>query len=327
MPPRFFIAVIVLAVLAGALVGEAQQAQSPVTIGVLGGVSRESRTSSLQALRDGLRELGWEEGKNLTIEERFADGDLARLPALADDLVRRQLDVIVASTSAATRAVMTATKTIPIVMLDVGDPVSSKFVTNLARPGGNVTGFTNMALGLTQKRLGILKETLPGAARVAVLSDPDSPIRAPQWRDAVAAAPRLGLRLQRLDIRKRGDLTRAFQAAANGKADAVLALADALNTVFTRDIIDLAAKHRLPTMVEDRERVEAGALMGYAAEPREAYRRAASYVDRILRGAKPGDLPVEQPTSFELVINLKTAKALGLTIPPSVLLQADAVIE
>ena len=327
MPSRLLVAVLAVAVFAGAIAGEAQEAPRSVTIGVLGGLSREWRKSSFEVFRRQLAELGWEEGKNLAIEERFADGELSRLPALADELVRRKVDVILVATSAATRAMMTATKTIPIVMVDVGDPVSSKFVTNLARPGGNTTGFTNLALGLTQKRLAILKETLPGAARIGMLSSLDSPIRAPQWRDAAEAAPRLGLTLQRLDIRNRGDLGRAFQAAANAKADAVVAMADALNTTLTREIIELAARHRLPTMVEDRERVAAGGLLSYGTDPRDAYRRAASYIDRIVKGAKPGDLPVEQPTTFELVINLKTAKALGLTIPPAVLLRADDVIE
>jgi len=310
--------------LAGASVGDAQEAPGSATIG---GTSREWRKSSLAAFRGGLRELGWEEGKNRTIEERFADGEFSRLPALADEVVRRKVDVIVVATSAATSTVMAATKTIPIVMLDVGDPMSSKLVTNLAKPGGNVTGFTNLALGLTEKRLALLKETLPRATRIGMLSHADSPIRAPQWRDAAEAAPRLGVTLQPMDIRNRGDLPRAFQAAANARADAVVAMADALNTVLTREILELGAKHRLPVMVEDRERVEAGALLSYGTDPRDLYRRAASYVDRILKGAKPGDLPVEQPTTFELVINVKAAKALGLTIPPAVLLRADAVIE
>jgi putative tryptophan/tyrosine transport system substrate-binding protein len=222
---------------------------------------------------------------------------------------------------------MRATKTIPIVMVDVGDPVITSLVTNLARPGGNVTGITNMALGLTQKRLAILKETLPGASRIAMLSHPDSLIGPPQWRDSAVAAARLGFRLQRLDIRTRDDLRRAFEAAVSARADAVVPLADPLNTVFTRDIMELAVRHRLPTMMEEREHVEGGALMAYHADSSDAYRRAASYIDRILKGAKPGDLPVEQPTKFELVINLKTARALGLTIPPTVLLQANAVIE
>ena len=234
---------------------------------------------------------------------------------------------MLASTSAGTRAAKKATKTIPIVMVDVGDPVTTKLVTNLARPGGNVTGITNMALGLTEKRLAILKEALPGATRIAMLSHPDNLIGPPQWRDAAAAARRLGLRLQRLDIRTREDLPRAFQAAVNARADAVGPLADPLTTTLTRDILELAARHRLPTMMENRAQVEAGALLAYHADPRDAYHRAASYVDRILKGAKPGDLPVEQPTTFELVINQRTAKALGLTIPPAVLLRADAIID
>ena len=322
------IAVIAIALLAGPVVpAAAQQEAKRVTIGVLSGASREWRHASYEAFRRGLRELGWEEGTNLAIEERFADGDFTRLPALSAELVRQKVDLIVAATSVATRAAMDATKTIPIVMVDVGDPVTMKLVTNLARPGGNVTGISNMVLGLTQKRLAILKETLPGASRIAMLSHPDNLISPPQWRDAAVAARRLGLRVQRLEIRTRDDLRRAFEAAVKARADAVVPLADPLTTVLTRDILELAARHRLPTMMEDRERVEGGALLSYNQDPREAYRRAASYVDRILKGATPGDLPVEQPMNLELVINLKTAKTLGLTIPPAVLLQANAVIE
>ena len=326
MPSRLFVAVIGIVLLVS-VVAAAQQDTKSVTVGVLSGQSREWNRASLEAFRQGLRELGWEEGRNLAIEERFSDGDAARLPALAEELVRRKVDVILASTSAGTRAAKKTTKTIPIVMVDVGDPVATKLVTNLARPGGNVTGITNMVLGLTQKRLSLLKQAVPSASRIAMLSHPDNLIAPPQWRDAEAAARPLGLRLQRLEIRSRDDLRRAFQAAANAKADAVVPLADPLTTVLTRDILELAARHRLPTMMENRERVEAGALLAYYADPRDAYRRAATYVDRIVKGAKPGDLPVEQPTNFELAINLKTAKALGLTIPQSILLRADHVIE
>jgi putative ABC transport system substrate-binding protein len=327
MPPQLFTAVIAVLLLAGVAVGDAQQAGKPVTIGVLGGTSREWQQATLEVLRQRLRELGWEEGRNLAIEERFADGDVARLTALSEELVQRKVEIIVAATSAATRAAMRATKIIPIVMVDVGDPLASKFVASLARPGGNVTGTTNMAVGLTQKRLGILKETLPGARRIAMILHPDNLIGPPLWRDAQTGARRLGLRLQRLEIRTRDDLRRAFQAAVNAKADALVPLADPLNTVLTRDILELAAKYRLPTMMEDRASVEAGALLAYYSDRQAAYSRVASYVDRILDGAKPGDLPVEQPTNFELAINLKTAKMLGLTIPPVVLLQATAVIE
>ena len=327
MPSRCFIPVVAMLLLASAVVAAAQQEDRSATLGVLSGQSRESNRVSLEAFREALQALGWEAGKNLVIEERFADGDAARLPALAEALVRQKVDVILAATSASTRAAKKATKTIPIVMVDVGDPVAMKLVTNLARPGSNVTGITNMSLGLTQKRLAILKETLPAASRVAMLSHPENLIAPPQWRDAEAAARQLGLRLQRLEIRTRDDLRRAFQAAVNARADAVFPLADPFTAALSRDILELAARHRLPTMMENRERVEAGALLGYHADPLDLYRRAAAYVDRILKGAKPGDLPVEQPTNFELAINLKTAKALGLTIPRSVLLQASAVIE
>ena len=188
MLAHLFTAVMAILLLAGVVVGEAQQAAKPVTIGVLSGLSREWQQASLEAFRRRLRELGWEEGKNLSIEERFADGDVARLPALSEELVQRKVEIIVAATSAATRAAMRATKTIPIVMVDVGDPLTSKFVTTLARPGGNVTGMTNMAVGLTQKRLAILKETLPGAKRIAMTLHPDNLIGAPLWRDAETAA-------------------------------------------------------------------------------------------------------------------------------------------
>ncbi len=327
MPPRLSSAVLALALLASVVVAAAQQETKPITIGVLSGQSREWNRPSLEAFRQALRELGWGEGTNLGIEERFADGDAGRLPALADELVRLNVDVILASTSAGARAAKNATTTIPIVMVDVGDPVTTKLVSNLARPGGNVTGVSNMVLGLTEKRLAILKEALPGAKRIAMLSHPDNLIAPPQWRDAEVTARRLGLRLQRLEIRTRDDLRRAFQAAMKAGAGAVVPLADPFTTVLTRDILELAARYRLPTMMETREQVEAGALLSYHPDRPDAWRRAAAYVDRILKGASPRDLPVEQPTNFQLVINLRTAKALGLTIPPAVLLRADAVIE
>lgn len=214
MPSRAFIAVIaILPLLVVVVVGEAQQLAKPATIGVLSATSREWKRASLEAFRRELRELGWEEGRNLTIEERFADGDVTRLPALSEELVQLKVEIILAATSAGTRAAMGATKTTPIVMVDVGDPVTTKFVATLARPGGNVTGMTNMALGLTQKRLAILKETLPNARRIAMISHPDNLIGAPQWRDAEMAARNLGLRVQRLEIRTRDDLRRAAPLA------------------------------------------------------------------------------------------------------------------
>ena len=320
-------AVIAILVLAGVVVGEAQQAARQATIGLLSGTSREGRRAALDTFRKELRELGWEEGRTLSIEERFADGDVAQLPGLSEELVQRKVEAIVAATSAATHAAMTATKTIPIVMVDVGDPLASKFVASLARPGGNVTGTTNMALGLTQKRLEILKDAIPSARRIALLLHPESLIGPTLLRDAETAGRHLGLRLQRLEIRSPDDLRGAFQAAANAKADAVVPLADPLNAVLTRDILDLAARYRLPTMMEERNSVDAGALLAYYSDPQDAYSRVAAYVARILNGAKPSDLPVEQPTIFQLAINLKTAKALGLTIPQVLLQRADHVVE
>ena len=310
-----------------AAVAQTQPAERQATIGVLSGTSRELRQASLDAFRKGLRELGWEEGKALSIEERFADGDVARLPVLCEELLQRKVEVIVAATSAATQAAMTATKTIPIVMVDVGDPLSSKFVATLSRPGGNVTGTTNMALGLTQKRLEILKDALPSARRIAMMLPSESLLGPTLWRDARAAARQLGLSLQRLEIRSREDLRQAFQTAVNARADALVPMADPLNAVLASDILDLAGRHRLPTMMEDRGSVEAGALLAYYSEPEDAYRRVAFYVARILDGSKPSDLPVEQPTIFELAVNLKTARALNLTIPHTLLQRADRVIE
>jgi putative tryptophan/tyrosine transport system substrate-binding protein len=325
--PALIAAAIAALLLGGMQVGEAQAPARSASIGVLSGTSREWQQAELEAFRRELRRLGWEEGRNLSIEERFSDGDAGRLPGLSEELVQRNVEVILTATSAATSAAMRATKTIPIVMVDVGDPLTSKFIATLARPGGNVTGTTNMALGLTQKRLEILKEALPGARRIAMMLHPESLIASTLWRDAQDAARHLGLRLQRLEIRRRDDLGRAFQTAVRAQADAMVPLADPLNAVLTRDILDLAARHRLPTMMEQRDNVEAGALLSYYANREYTYGRAASYVARILDGARPGDLPVERPTNFELAINLRTARTLGLTIPRSLLQRADHVFE
>jgi putative tryptophan/tyrosine transport system substrate-binding protein len=309
------------------LTADAQQADRPIRIGVLTPQSRAASAAVWDSFGTGLRELGWEEGKNVVTEFRFAEGRFDRLPVLAEELVKLNVNVIVAANSPGTRAAMTATKTIPIVMVEVGDPVATGFVASLARPGGNVTGISNMSRDLTQKRLELLKEAAPRAARIAVLLNPDDPITAPQWRDAEAAANSLGIRLLRFELRNTDDLERAFEAAVVAKADAVLRLVDPLAVVLGAKTLELLTRHRLPAMVVSREAVAAGALMSYFADRSDYHRRAAVYVDKILKGAKPADLPVEQPTKFELVINLKTAKALGLTIPPSVLGRADHIIE
>ena len=324
---RTFLRVVAGGLLAPSLAAEAQQVGTPAKIGILSPQSRETTAAALASFRQGLRDLGWEEGRNIVIEVRFADGKLERLRGLAEELLNLNVSLIVSQNSPGTSAAIAATKTVPIVMVEVGDPVATGFVTNLALPGGNVTGLTNMARDLTQKRLALLKEAVPGATRIAVIMDPGDPIVPAQWREAQSAADRLGVRLQRLEVRNADDLRRAFQTAVTGKADAVLRLADPLAIVLGVETADLAKKHRLPLMVRARPEVEMGGLMSYYADALDYHRRAASYVDRILRGATPGDLPIEQPTKFELIINLKTARILGLTIPQSLLARADQVIE
>ena len=321
------VVVLMLPLLAAPLAAEAQQAGTPVKIGVLSSQSRETSAAAWTAFRQGLHDLGWDEGRNIVVEMRLADGKLDRLPRLAQELLSLNVRLIVAQNTPAARAAIAATTTVPIVMVEVGDPIATRFVTNLAHPGGNVTGLTNMATDLTRKRLQLLKEAVPSATRIAVLMDPNDPVVAPQWRDAQSAADPLGIHLQRLEMRNAEDLRRAFQMAVAGKAQAVLRLADPLAIVLRTETADLAIQHHLPLMARARGEVEAGGLLSYYADALDYHRRAASHVDRILKGAKPGDLPIEQPTKFELVINLKTAKALGLTIPPSLLQRADQVIE
>ena len=321
------LAVLLVSSFLTALVADAQQAGKPVRIGVLTAQSRETSTTSWESFRQGLRDLGWENGRNIIIEERFTDGNFDRLPGAAQELLTLKVVLIVTANSPGARAAISATKTVPIVMVEVGDPVATGFVTNLARPGGNVTGVSLMLLDLTQKRLALLKEAVPKATRIAVIMNPDDPIIPMQWREAEAAAGRLGVRLQRLDIRNVDDLRRAFDAAVKNKADAVLRLADPLAGTLNPETVELATRHRLPTMLRTRLEVEDGGLMSYYPNARDYYRQAASYVDKILKGAKPGDLPIEQPTRLELVINMKTAKAIGLTIPQSVLGRADHIIE
>jgi ABC-type uncharacterized transport system substrate-binding protein len=323
-----FLAVILIAViLVAPLVLKAQSTRSPLRIGVLTPQSRDASASRWGAFRKGLHDLGWEDGRNIVIEARFADGKFELLRPLAEELVQLGVNVIVAANTPGIRAAMNATTTIPIVMIEVADPVTTGFITNLTRPGGNVTGVSTLGRETTRKRLEFLKEAVPRASRIAVIMNPDDPVTAPQWRDAQQAAGLLGLHLLRLEVRNASDLERAVQSAVAGKADAVLRLVDPVAVDLGQRTAELLATHRLPAMLEWKTEVERGALLGYFADPLDYYRRPASYVDRILRGAKPGDLPVEQPMRFQLFINLKTAKALGLTIPQSLLLRADEVIE
>ena len=327
MKRRTFMALVSGGLLATPLVAEGQQAGKPIRIGVLTAQSRETSIASWESFRQGLRDLGWEDGRNIVIEARFADGKFDRLPALAEELLNLKVSLIVAANSPGAHAAISATKTVPIIMVEVGDPVATGFVTNLARPGANVTGVSLNLLELTQKRLALLKEAVPRATRIAVIMNPDDPIIPMQWREAEVAAGRLRVRLQRLDIRNADDLRRAFAAAVKDKADAVLRLADPLAGVLNAETVELAKRHRLPTMLRNRLEVEAGGLMSYYPNARDYYRQAAAYVDKILKGAKPGDLPIEQPTRLELVINLKTARAIGLTIPQSLLVRADEIIQ
>jgi ABC-type uncharacterized transport system substrate-binding protein len=280
-----------------------------------------------EAFRQGLRELGYAEGKTIVIEYRFAEGKLDRLTELAAELVRLKVGVIVSAGPAVTRATKEATATIPIVMAWDDDPVGSGFVASLARPGGNITGLSTLSPEIGGKRLELLKEIVPKLSRVAVLGNATLLGNAQALREVQLAAGALGVQLQHLNVRGPKDIETAFRAASKGHADAVLALTSFFLTSYQTQLADLAAKSRLPMMYATTEYPEAGGLMSYGPDVADMHRRAAVYVDKIINGAKPADLPVEQPTKFELVINLKTATALGLTIPQSILLRADKVIE
>jgi len=293
-----------------------------------GSASDPLRQRRLDAFRQGLRELGYVEGQNIAIESRWAEGQYDRYPALAADLVRLKVDVIVAQSGAATQAAQQATRTIPIVMALVTDPVGIGLVPSLARPGGNVTGTSFMAPDLVGKQLELLKELVPKVSRVALLRHPTNPGSAPYLREAEAAARILGVRLQTLEARNSQEIDSAFAAMTRERAGALLIFPDALFGTQRRQIAELAAKRRLPAIHGGTpEYAEAGGLIAYSPNILDLERRAATYVDKILKGAKPADLPIEQPTKFELVINLKTAKALGLTIPQSLLQRADEIIQ
>jgi len=313
--------------LATPLAAGAPQAGKVWRIGVLETTSPSLNTTNLDAFRQGLRELGYVEGRNFVIEYRSADGRPERFPSLASELVRLRVDLIVTRGTPAVLAAKKATGSIPIVLATSADPAGFGVVSGLARPGTNVTGLSTIAVELAAKRLELLKEAIPRIARIAELANMSSPASASQWRQIEVAARSLGLEPQLLDVRASADFARAFDTAINQRADAIIVANDTLTQSHLIRIVDLSAKHRLPSIYASREFVDAGGLMAYGPNFTDLYRRAATYVDKILKGAKPADLPIEQPTKFELVINLKTAKALGLTIPPSVLARADQVIE
>jgi putative ABC transport system substrate-binding protein len=314
-----------LALLAVPLAGEAQPAAGKVSrIGVLMNLYPPDADPP-RALRQRLRDLGYVEGQNLFIDWRYQLGESNRLPTLAAELVRLKPDVIVADVTVAIRAAMRATSTIPIVMASSADAVGVGLVTSLGRPGGNVTGVTIMLAELTPKRLQLLKEVVPSASRVAVLWEPDIPWHRALLKGIEAAAPALRLNPVVIAVRSRDDLG-TLSKITRGQVDAVF-VSHTMTPAAQQQLLDFASKGRLPTMFMDRDYVAAGGLLSYGSNFSEQFRHAGEYVDRILKGARPGDLPVEQPTKFELVINLKTAKALGLTIPPAVLARADEVIE
>jgi putative tryptophan/tyrosine transport system substrate-binding protein len=296
-------------------------------IGMLETVSTELNGANLDAFRKGLLELGYVEGRNLIIEYRSADGRSERFAALATELVGLKVDLIVTRGTPAAVAAKNATRTIPVVMANAGDPVDSGLVTSLARPGGNVTGLSSLTVPLEAKRFGLLRELVPGITRIAALYNMSSPANPPQWKEIETAARSLSIQPQLLDVRRPEDLAPAFDAATRQRADGLIVGQEGLFQANRKLIAELAAKHRLPAIYRSMEFIEAGGLMAYGPSYPDLYRRAATYVDKILKGAKPGDLPVEQPTKFELIINLKTAKALGLTIPQSLLLRADEVIQ
>ena len=321
------IVTLTLSILVAPLVADAQPAGKVYRIGRLHPGSPEGNLSR-EVFRPALHELGYIEGQNLVIEYRGAEGRPERLPDLAAELVRLQMDVIVAIGGAATRAVQHATRTIPIVIAGSSDPVGEGLVASLARPGGNTTGLSNLSAELPGKRLEILKEMVPQSARVAVLANPADPNHASAMHTLTGAAQALGLHLHVVELRSPDELDAAFAAMTRAGADALFVQGEPLLLDGLRGrIVDLAATSRLPAMYSWRMYVEAGGLMAYGPSLPDMHRRAAAYVDKILKGAKPADLPVEQPTKFEFVINLKTAQALGLAIPPTVLFQADEVIQ
>ncbi len=324
---RKCIVALALGVLVAPLPSKAEQAPAIPRIGMLRTGSPSDRPEQIEAFRKGLRDLGYVEEQNIAIEFRYAEGREDRLPDLVAELVRLKVDVIVASGAVAIRAAKQATTTIPIVMAEVGDPVRTGLVASLARPGGNITGSTILGAELGAKRLQLLKETVPKLSRVAFLWNPANPSNRLHFEDIQLGAKALGVALQSVEIRSPDGFDSAFTAITRERPNGLIVTADPLHQLHVGRIIEFAARRRLPAMYLLRENVEAGGLMSYGASLLDLYRRAATYVDKILRGAKPGDLPVEQPTKFELVINLKTAKALGLKIPQSVLSRADEVIQ
>jgi putative ABC transport system substrate-binding protein len=305
----------------------AQQPKKIPRIGLLYSVSASSGAPRNEAFRQGLRELGYVDGSNIILDYRYADSKLDRLPELAAELVRLKVDVIVTSGPGPTRSAKAATVTIPIVMARDTDPVGNGFVASLARPGGNITGLSSLAPEISGKHVELLKEIVPRLARLAVLGTSTTPGNGQVLKEIEIAAGAFGVTPQYLDVLNAGDIEPAFRAAVKGRAEAILVLGSGIYASRRQQVVDLTVKNRLPAIYRSREYTEEGGLITYGVNPFDLDRRAATYVDKILRGAKPADLPVEQPTKFEFIINLKAAKQIGLTIPPNVLVRADKVIK
>ena len=321
------IALLALGAVAGTFATKAQQPVRIRRLGLLTALSPSDIALWHQVFRLGLRDLGWVEGKNISVEYRYVEGRSERLPELAADLVNLKVDVIVASALTDAVAAQKATKTIPIVMAAAGDSVASGLVESLARPGGNVTGLSQMTTELVGKRLELLKEMIPKLSRVAVLWNPQGPGSTPNWKELQQSARQLGVLLHSLEVRTADDFDKAFADAARARAGALFVMSNHLFVANMKRIVDFAAKSRLPSVSHVSEFADAGGLVAYGPDRADLYRRAATFVDKILKGAKPADLPVERPTKFELVINQKTAKSLGIKIPQSILVRADRVIE
>jgi putative ABC transport system substrate-binding protein len=325
MQRREFLGVLGGAAVALPIAARSQQAGKVARIGYL---TFRLPTPADEAFRQGLRDLDWIEGQNIFIERRYPAGNADRLHDYAADLVRLKVDVIVAAASAATQAAKGATASIPIIFVATGDPVGQGFVQSLARPGGNITGVSFDATpDITAKQVQLLIEIVPKASRVAVLWNPTSPFIRSYWKVAQAASPALGVNLQSLEVQDPNEFERAFDAMTRERADGLIVLSDAFTTLHGARIAEIATKHRLPALYGHSEYVKTGGLMSYGPSLSDLYRRGAGYVDKILKGSKPAELPVQQPIKFELVINLKTAKALGLTVPDKLLVAADEVIE
>ena len=326
MVKKILLALFVILILASVPLANAQQPKKVPRIGFLSSVFPAALSARMEAFRQGLRELGYVEGKNIVIEYRYAEGKLDGLSEFAAELSRLKVDVIVAGGPAVTRRAKEATSTIPIVMAFDNDPVGNGFVASLARPGGNITGLATLYPEISGKQLELLKEITPRLSRVAVLGDSTLPGNAQALRETELAASAFGVKHLYLDVLSPKDIETVFREASKGRADAVLVLSSSFLLSHRKQVADLAVKSRLPAIYPQSEYVEDGGLMSYGVSYADLYRRAATYVDKILKGAKPTDLPVEQPTKFELVLNLKTAKQIGLTIPPNVLARADKVI-